>query len=123
MTMQWRNRGHELDAVGNALNGKKIVYLYGLGGVVRHILRVFDGMKKFIPWEIRLVDRDVKKQEMGLAGRKVLSPEEFYAERHNDSFVVAAPAGNVGREIASSVISHGVPQQDVYGGEYFLFTY
>lgn len=120
--MIWKNKGHEFEELGKRLASASKLYLYGIGSDGQEILQMLDGTKKWIHWDIRLVDRNPKFQREGCRGRRVLSPEEFYDEATGDYLVVACPFSAMCNEITELLLSHGIPKERIISGFEFSFT-
>lgn len=121
--VKWENKGHELDHIGKLLQGKKHVYLYGIGGVAQEIINVLNGLEQWVDWQVHFVDCDEEKQCKGYKGRKVISPTEFFSENKSDYFVIICPNGKTGDEIYKNVRSSGINDGLIFMGEYFLYNY
>ena len=121
--MQWKNKGHEFDRVGELLSSIKNVYLYGIGGNAEEILYVIEHARKWIEWNIYLVDRNPALQESGYREMPVMSPEQFFTVNKKEYIVVTCPLGKTGDEIFDLVCANGCPRDLVFSGWDFLYTY
>lgn len=84
--MQWTNPGHQFDAIGNDLKNFKNIYIYGASDIGKNILKLVT----FLEVEISFIDKDLEKQQKGVEGYQVYSPEEFKEKcvEHDDGFIV-----------------------------------
>lgn len=121
--MKWKNKGHEFDKIGYLLKGKKHIYLYGAGDYASEIITIIHGLKKWIDWEIHLIDRDMEKQKTGWLGYNVIAPEEFFIMEKEDYFVVASADGESGEEIYAILEENLEANSVFFKGFYFLYTY
>lgn len=121
--MKWKNKGHEFDEIGYLLKDKENIFIYGAGGVACELLETLHAIRQWADWKIYLVDKDKKKQKMGLLGHKVLSPEEFFSMKKENYFVVAGALNKIGDEIFSLVKERLGEDTIVFKGMYFLHNY
>ena len=97
--MKWKNKGHEFDETGRALQEKKEVYLYGAVPIAQDLIKLMEWLHLGINWEVYVVDRDPAKQKNGLCGCEVLSPEAFFNREKKDALVVICTSFAVEKEI------------------------
>ena len=121
--MKWKNKGHEFDNVGHMLKEKDNIYLYGAGKNAKEILFVLEKAKKWIPWDICLVDQDESKQRSGWQGYPVISPDEFLNRKKNNYFVVICPGGQFESEIFQKLIMNNIPRNLIFRQFSFLYIY
>lgn len=121
--MKWENKGHEFDSIGYLLQDKKNIFLYGVGETTRELVELLHSLKKWVDWNIFLVDRDVVKQQEGRWGYDVLSPEQFYSMEKEQYFVIASADGKAGDEIYALVRKNLGDEVVLFKGFYFLYTY
>lgn len=120
--MIWKNKGHEFDELGKRLTDAAEIYLYGIGADAKELLQIFDGAEKWFHWDIHLIDKSEKLQYEGCNGRKVMSPDAFYAKAKGDYLVVTCPLSKVSEEIHGLLLEHGIPEKRVLSGFDFTFT-
>lgn len=122
--MKWTNKGHEFDQIGEKLATVKSLYFYGIGGHAREIAELMDYGKKWFDLNVFYVDRNEEVRERGFCGKEIMSPETFFEKVRddNDYLVISCPLGEVGEEIKSYVVGHGISDEDVVLGYDFLFT-
>ncbi len=125
--MEWINKGHEFDNIGETLANAETMYLYGIGGNLKEIWELITSAKKwFNDIEFVFIDKSEKVRNKGFDGKKVIEPKEFFDEiskGKKNYIVVACPLGEVGEEIRTIIINEGVNPDKVLLGFDFLFTY
>lgn len=123
MEYKWNNYGHVFDDVGNLLEGKNKIYIYGVGGIASELLSLLDRIDRWTNWEIGLIDRDKVKQEKGFMGRSVMSPDEFWSVDKDNCFIVIGPDGEIGKEIRCIIEEHVLDKVEIFDSYYFINFY
>lgn len=84
--MKWTNPGHQFDAIGSDLKNFQNIYIYGASDIGKYILKCVT----FLKVEISFIDKNLEKQQKGVEGYQVYSPEEFKEKcaEHDDGFIV-----------------------------------
>lgn len=121
--MIWSNKGHEFDEIGGMLKDKKHIYIYGAGDNSAELIYLISNLRKWIDWEIHLVDRDEDKQKTGWKRYPVTAPDLFFKEKKEDYFVVICAQPKAEEEIFKGLITNGIQEELIYKGFYFLYTY
>ena len=121
--MKWTNKGHEFDDIGYLLKDKKQVFLYGMGDVGAETFNFLNNIKKWINWEIHLVDNDRQKQINGYKGNKILSPEKFFNMKKDEYFVIICASEKVTEEIKSIICKNLDSDIVCFESLYFINNY
>ena len=119
--MKWKNKGHEFDETGRALQEKKEVYLYGAVPIAQDLIKLMEWLHLGINWEVYVVDRDPAKQKNGLCGCEVLSPEAFFNREKKDALVVICTSFAVEKEIRELLKGRLAEDIPVYSHMTFLY--
>ena len=101
--MKWKNRGHELEALGEKfrIHTWKKIYIYGAGMIGEE---VYDKIK-FLDNPIEFADSSPQKQNEGFKGVSVVSPKKIFHE--GSVIVVAASKYNTETIIKNITCSSG----------------
>lgn len=119
--MKWKNKGKEYDEYVNRIWKKDRMYIYGIGGNAEETTRILAHFRNELPWDIILVDKDIKKQNHLIQGFRIISPKIFLDEFSKNDYVVICPFNNPRKEITELCISNGISLDDIVYGEEFIW--
>lgn len=122
MSLKWTRKGHEFDDIKDLLSSKKALVIYGAGVFARDIIELANTSYHVIPWELVVIDRDTKKQQMGYEGYPVLAPEEYIRSRREDDFFVICAEEDNTKHMKQFLLDSGVERKIIWEYEFFLNT-
>ncbi len=121
--MKWSNKGHEFDDIGYLLKDKKHIFLYGAVETTKETIELIHALRKWIDWEIHIVDRSIEKQQSGMCGYPVISPQTFFEMKKENYFVVICATGNAEKQIRELIEENLESNVLLFSHFYFFYTY
>ncbi len=116
--MKWQNKGHEFDDLASKYidifcRKNNCIYVFGAGVHGQNMVSILDGYHCFE----RYIDNDERKQEQGVAGKDVISFQDYLEQYKKGIIVIAADEKNI-PEIEQQIQRAGLE----YGKDFWVHT-